>query len=207
MNEKDVKRFRTIVKILSVISLLAIIGISISLTVSVVLLATLIFLKESTVTQVLESNQFNMYIEPSSSFKIKNINEISDIVYDKPSVLLFISTTIIYLAIILFIAYFTYRLFKNMGKNEIFTLENSQRIKIIGYLFIALTVLYSLKESVSEFLYYRMFKDTLDQLDITMEFTIFQVNMPLLVSSLIIILIGYAFEHGLFLKNEYDQTI
>lgn len=207
MNEKDVKRFRTIVKILSVISLLAIIGISISLTVSVVLLATLIFLKESTVTQLLESNQFNMFIEPSSSFKIKNINEVSDIVYDKPSVLLFISTTIIYLAIILFIAYFTYRLFKNMGENEIFTLENSQRIKIIGYLFIALTVLYSLKESVSEFLYYRMFKDTLDQLDITMEFTIFQVNMPLLVSSLIIILIGYAFKRGLFLKNEYDQTI
>lgn len=148
----------------------------------------------------------------SQGVTVEITQEVMDSVsINQSSLLLLIGATLLVVLNFTVIAYFTNRWLKNIKNTEIFTIKNSKMIEYAAYSFIILAFLQGVMGLAVQHFAYESFNGNELLINITSfaqgSTYNFDLNIVTLFSGIFIWIIAKVFKYGVFLQDEYDQTV
>lgn len=125
---------------------------------------------------------------------------ISGIINVKSTLILLSLLILVNLSFIIYLLVFLRNIVKDVKENIPFNINNTKRLKFIGYGYLVSSLLLPVCSNI-------FFNHLLAQISITGAFTYLSLNFQALFMGVIILILATVFEYGTHLQEDYDLTV
>ncbi|PTH66380.1 DUF2975 domain-containing protein [Staphylococcus arlettae] len=208
------KRFSILVKTLTILATISLVLTSLSLLPLIIAIIALLIIPTSFINTQLDKVDKSFWVD-SLGVKSHNIttHDLNSITFSKPSVILILLLSLVFIAIYIVIIAYVRKWLKNVSNGQIFTNKNASIIILISYGFIVLGVFEAMIQLANNFATYNFLGHNaklyalMDKDIETFADFFFNFNFTLILAGIVIWIIGNVFKYGAFLQDEFDYTV